>query len=230
MKLYFISWDSIDEKIVRLIVRSLRTRNPSAEFFWSKDSIPSGQTWDNFVYEKLRTAEAVIIILTNGDSGLNNFINFEAGGAVGGGKKLLTILASGLTAADELSTPLKCLQYTVWSDQENLRRAMAELNLDNSVPAVKEIVDALTPYTITAARYGCDDAWYTFKGPFLQELADKIENQKNGILVGNDLLRGGDPCYGSRKKLEITASRLAITKMLSFEEGTMIKRSDLWLS
>jgi hypothetical protein len=83
---YFVSWDSNDQKMVRPIVVSFRTRNPKAEFFWSKDSIPTGKTWDEFVYTKLRAAEAVIAILTSGDSGLNNFINFEVGGAIGGDK------------------------------------------------------------------------------------------------------------------------------------------------
>jgi len=71
MKRYFVSWDSDDEKIVRPIVESLRKRNPAAEFFWSKDSIPTGRTWDDFVYTKLREAEAIIAVLTNGSSGLN---------------------------------------------------------------------------------------------------------------------------------------------------------------
>src|SRR5436309_518123 len=132
MKHYFVSWDSDDENMVRPIVTSLRKRNPTSEFFWSKDSIPTGRTWDDFVYKKLSAAEAVIAVLTSGDSGLNNFINFEVGAAIGGDKKLLTILGPGLTPADELSTPLKCLQYTNWSDKENLGLAMGALELERS--------------------------------------------------------------------------------------------------
>jgi hypothetical protein len=230
MKRFFVSWDSNDEKMVAPVVITLRKRNPKAEFFWSKDSIPTGRTWDDFVYMKLRESEVVIALLTNGDSGLNNFINFEVGGAVGGGKKLLTILAPGLTPADELSTPLRCLQYTMWSDKKNLRAALAELDLDHSAEAVQEIVDALTPYEITAARYGHGKTWYNFTGPHLTELAAKIENRKQGLPVDNALMNGADPCYGTRKQLEITARRLVLTKTLPFEEGTVIKRSDLWLS
>src|SRR5439155_14742664 len=167
MNRYFISWDSNDETMVRPIVASLRTRNPKADFFWSKDSIPTGRTWDEFVYTKLRGAEAIIAILTSGDSGLNNFINFEIGGAIGGDKKLLTILAPGLTAADELSTPLKCLQYVNWNDKENLALALGTLELERSANAVQDLVDALTPYEIVAARYGHGEAWYNFAGPHL---------------------------------------------------------------
>jgi hypothetical protein len=191
---YFVSWDSNDQKMVRPIVVSLRTRNPKAEFFWSKDSIPTGKTWDEFVYTKLRAAEAVIAILTSGDSGLNNFINFEVGGAIGGDKKLLTILAPGLTAADELSTPLKCLQYTNWSDKDNLVLAMAELELEQSLEAVQNIVDALTPYEVIAARYGHGEAWHNFTGPHLSQLAAEIENRKDGVTVDNRLMGGADPC------------------------------------
>jgi hypothetical protein len=230
MKNYFVSWDSDDENMVRPIVSSLRTRNPKEEFFWSKDSIPTGRTWDEFVYMKLRTAEAVIAVLTSGDSGLNNFINFEVGGAIGGDKKLLTILAPGLTAADELSTPLKCLQYTTWSDKDNLALAMAELELERSVEAVQDIVDALTPYEIIAAQYGHGDAWHNFTGPHLSGLSAQIENHKQGVAVSNQLMGGADPCYGVRKQLEITVRRLALTRTLSFGESVMIKRSDLWLS
>ena len=230
MKRYFVSWDSDDEKIVRPIVESLRKRNPVAEFFWSKDSIPTGRTWDDFVYTKLRDAEAIIAVLTNGSSGLNNFINFEIGGAIGGKKKLLTILAPGLTPAHELSTPLKCLQYTTWSDKQTLGRAMADLELEHSEQAVQEIVDALTPYEITAARYGYGETWYNFTGPHLSELAAKIENRKQGVVVSNELMNGADPCYGTRKQLEVTVRRLALTNTLLFNEGVVIKRSDLWLS
>jgi hypothetical protein len=230
MKHYFVSWDSDDENMVRPIVTSLRKRNPTAEFFWSKDSIPTGRTWDDFVYTKLSAAEAVIAVLTSGDSGLNNFINFEVGGAIGGAKKLLTILAPGLTAADELSTPLKCLQYTNWADKHNLARSMTELELEASVGAVQDIVDALTPYEIIAARYGHGETWHNFAGPHLTRLASEIENRKQGVTVTNELMGGADPCYGTRKQLEITVRRLALTKTLSFDEGMMIKRSDLWLS
>ena len=180
----------------------------------------------------MRESEAVIAVLTNGDSGLNNFINFEVGGAVGGGKKLLTILAPGLTPGDELSTPLRCLQYTLWSDKTNLGAALAESDLDHShsAEAVQEIVDALTPYEITAARYGHARTWYNFEGPHLTELAEKIDNRKQGIAVDNALMNGADPCYGTRKQLEVTVRRLTLTKTLIFYEGTVIKRSDLWLS
>ena len=230
MKRYFVSWDSNDETIVRPIVNSLRKRNPASEFFWSKDSIQTGRTWDEFVYTKLREAEAVVGILTNGSSGLNNFINFEIGGAIGGQKKLLTMLAPGLTPGHELSTPLRCLQYTIWSDKENLARAMAELELEDSEQAVQEIIDALTPYEITAARYGSGEAWYNFTGPHLSELAAKIENRKQGVPVNNELMNGADPCYGTRKQLEVTVRRLALTRTVVFDEGVLIKRSDLWLN
>ena len=171
----------------------------------------------------------MIAVLTNGDSGLNNFINFEVGGAVGGGKKLLTILAPGLTPGDELG-PLRCLQYTLWSDKKNLGAALAELDLDHSAGAVQEIVDALTPYEVIAARYGHAKTWYNLAGPHLTELAAKIENRKQGVPMGNALMNGADPCYGTRKQLDITVRRLALTKTLTFEEDTVIKRSDLWLS
>ena len=216
--------------MVRLVVVSLRKRNPKAEFFWSRDSIPPGKTWDEFVYLKLKKAEAVIALLTSGDSGLNNFINFEVGGAIGGDKELVTILAPGLTPADELSTPLKCLQYVNWNDKENIAFALGTLELERSADAVQDLVDALTPYQIVAARYGHGEAWYNFAGPHLSELASQIENRKFGIVVSNELIRGADPFYGTQKQLEITVRRLALEKVLSFNEGETIKRSDLWLS
>ena len=139
-------------------------------------------------------------------------------------------LAPGLTPGDELSTPLRCLQYTLWSDKKNLGAALAELDLDHAAEAVQEIVDALTPYEITGARYGQGKPWYNFAGPHLTELAAKIENRKQGVPVGNALMNGADPCYGTRKQLEITVRRLAVTETLTFHEGTVIKHSDLWLS
>jgi len=230
MKRYFVSWDSNDEKMVRPIVLSFRTRNPQAEFFWSKDSIPTGRTWDDFVYTRLREAEALIALLTSKDSGLNNFINFEVGGAIGGDKKLLTLLAPGLTAAQELSTPLKCLQYTSWNDKGNLATAMTNLELDSSPEAGQDVVDALTPYEIIAARYGHGDTWHNFTCPHLTRLAAEIENRNDGVTVDNRLMGGADPCYGTPKQLEITVRRLAVTRMLSFNEYVTLRRSDLWIS
>ena len=58
----------------------------------------------------------------------------------------------------------------------------------------------------------------------------QIENRKFGIVVSNELIRGADPFYGTQKQLEITVRRLALEKVLSFNEGETIKRSDLWLS
>jgi hypothetical protein len=107
---------------------------------------------------------------------------------------------------------------------------LATLELERSVDAVQEIVDALTPYEITAARYGYGDAWHNFTGPHLSELAAMIENRKQRIPVSNQLMGGADPCYGTRKKLEITVRRLAITSTLLFDEGVVINRSDLWLN
>ena len=132
------------------------------------------------------------------------------------------------SARTEYST--KVLAYTTWSDKQSLARAMADLELEHSEQAVQEIVDALTPYEITAARYGYGETWYNFTGPHLSELAAKIENRKQGVVVSNELMNGADPCYGARKQLEVTVRRLALTNTLLFNEGVVIKRSDLWLS
>ncbi len=43
-------------------------------------------------------------------------------------------------------------------------------------------------------------------------------------------MNGADPCYGTRKQLEVTARRLALTRTVAFDEGVLIKRSDLWLN
>ena len=69
-----------------------------------------------------------------------------------------------------------------------------------------------------------------FTGPHLSELAAKIENRKQGVPVNNELMNGADPCYGTRKQLEVTVRRLALTRTVVFDEGVLIKRSDLWLN
>ena len=120
----------------------------------------------------------MIAVLTDGDSGLNNFINFEVGGAVGGGKKLLTILAPGLTPGDELRTPTQMLAVHAMERKEDLRSSARRIGLDHSAGAVQEIVDALTPYEVIAARYRHAKTSYKFAGPHLTELAAKIENRK----------------------------------------------------
>ena len=50
-----------------------------------------------------------------------------------------------------------------------------------------------------------------FTGPHLSELAAKIENRKQGVVEATELMNGADPCYGTRKQLEVTVRRLALT-------------------
>jgi hypothetical protein len=107
---------------------------------------------------------------------------------------------------------------------------MAELELEQSLEAVQNIVDALTPYEVIAARYGHGEAWHNFTGPHLSQLAAEIENRKDGVTVDNRLMGGADPCYGTLKQLEITVRRLAVTRTLLFNEHVVVRPSNLWIS
>ena len=110
MQNYFVSWDSQDEGMVRPIVEALQTHNQNKKIFWSRESIRGGNVWDDVIYKQLEAADGIVGVLTNNESGFNNFINFEIGAAIGGGKKLMIILAPGLSGTVELSVPLQRLQ------------------------------------------------------------------------------------------------------------------------
>jgi TIR domain len=86
MQNYFISWDSQDEGMVRPIVEALQRYNQKKAIFWSRDSIRGGNVWDDVIYKQLQAADGIVGILTNNESGSNNFINFEIGAAIGAAK------------------------------------------------------------------------------------------------------------------------------------------------
>jgi hypothetical protein len=76
MQNYFVSWDSQDEGMVRPIVEALQRHNQNKTIFWSRDSIRGGNVWDDVVYKQLEAADGIVGVLTNNESGFNNFINF----------------------------------------------------------------------------------------------------------------------------------------------------------
>lgn len=228
MQNYFISWDSQDEGMVRPIVEALQRHNQKKTIFWSRDSIRGGNVWDDVIYKQLEAADGIVGILTNNESGFNNFINFEIGAAIGGGKKLMIILAPGLSGTVELSVPLQRLQYTGWSDRKNLKADLVNLELDASDAAVEELVLALTPYTLISCRFGSDPHWHSFTQPHLAAFGNMVENKKTNILVGNELVNYLDPYPGTRKVLELTVERNGRQTTKVFPEEHHLKRSELW--
>lgn len=228
MQNYFVSWDSQDEGMVRPIVEALQRHNQNKTIFWSRDSIRGGNVWDDVVYKQLEAADGIVGVLTNNESGFNNFINFEIGAAIGGGKKRMIILAPGLSGTVELSVPLQRLQYTGWSDRKNLRADLLNLELDASDVVVEELVLALTPYGLISCRFGSDPHWHNFTNPHLIAFGNMIENKKTNIPVGNELVNYLDPYPGTRKVLEVTVERNGRQTTKIFPEEYRLRRSDLW--
>jgi TIR domain len=228
MQNYFVSWDSQDEGMVRPIVEALERHNRGKTIFWSKDSIRGGKVWDDVISKHLEAADGVMAVLTNNESGLNNFINFEIGGAIGGAKKLMIILAPGLSGTVERSVPLQRLQYTSWNDRKNLSADLANLELCACDAVVDELVLALTPYHLVSCRFGDDTHWHDFTAAHLNTFGNMVENRKTNIVVDNELVNCLDPCLRIPKVLEVTVERNGNRTIRRFQEGYRLKRSDLW--
>ena len=198
----FVSFDSTDRNIGDAVVRSLRSANEGTPFFWTGDSLPSGEDWFGNVKTALEDAAGVICLITNDQTGTNNWINFEVGAAVGGRKHLIIIIAAGVSAPQQLSAPLQHLQFIAWADRVALAAALKRSGLSHSDAAVETLVGALEPPALLSCRYGLGREWHQFSNWERSRLEIALENRKE-IVVSNELIDGPDPVPCERKLLEV---------------------------
>ena len=209
------------------MVRSLRSTNKGSRFFWTGDSLPSGDGWFGNVKTALEDAAGVVCLITNDRAGTNNWINFEIGAAVGGRKHLIIIIAAGLSAPQQLSAPLQHLQFIAWADRVALAAALKRSGLNHTDEAVEALVCALEPPALVSCRYGLGREWHNFSNWERSRLAIALENRKE-IVVSNELIDGPDPVPCERKLLEVEVRRAGLTYVKSAQEYTTLRRSDLW--
>ena len=208
------------------IVSSLRRRNPSKRFFWTGDSLQSGRSWFARIERELRWCKGVISLITNNQSGTNNWINLEIGAAIGGEKFGIIIIAPGISVPLELSRPLQELQYVIWADRAALGRALKRSKLNGSKAAVEELVSALEPPKIVSCRYGEGTKWHEFGDVERKQFEELLENRKE-LVIGNHLANC-DPSPGKRKALVIQVKRAGQSYARTVEEGAVLYRSYLW--
>jgi hypothetical protein len=224
---YFVSFDGKDRNIAALFVDALRRHNTGKRFFWTGDSLVGGKGWFHRIERALANAKGVVCLITNNQSGTNNWINLEVGAAIGGRKRCILIIAPGISCPAELSRPLQELQYLVWSDRIALRRELKRTKLAFSRRAVEDLVAVFEPPRIISCMYGEGENWHTYTNAERRRFSAVLENQKE-IVIGNHLIGNHDPSPGNPKVLRIEVERASERYFKSVDEGAMLRRGDLW--
>jgi len=183
---YFVSFDGKNRNIAAFVVDTLRRHNPKTNFFWTGDSLVGGKGWFAGIEQALADTKGVICVITNNESGTNNWINLEVGAAIGGRKHCMIIIAPA-----ELSRPLQELQYVGWSDSDGLLRELRRANLAASSEALDDLVAALEPPRIRSGTYGLDPDWHTFSAAQRGRFMVVLENRKE-VVIGNHLIDDDD--------------------------------------
>lgn len=223
----FVSFDSQDRNWVSLLVQALRSRNPSTDIFWTGDPLPSGLGWFQFIERSIQECAGIISVLTNNSTGTNNWINFEAGAAVGRNIGRMIIYGPDITIASDVSRPLQNIQLVCWSNRQALTDGLARLALDSSPEAVEAIWQVFSPFRIEHIRYGIPGAEYAFSPQERQAFFYEIQSRKQ-IIIGNHLIGNRDPGEGIHKTIHLEIIRNNRRYHLAFEEEAMVRCSDLY--
>jgi hypothetical protein len=142
----FLSFDSQDRNWVALLVRALRESNPDTEIFWTGEPLPSGLGWFQFIERNIQNCSGFLGVITNNASGTNNWINFEAGAAVGRDIGRMFLFASGIAIPADLSGAFTHVQLVGWSDRAAIRAGLERVGLNYSDEAVEVVSRVFTPF------------------------------------------------------------------------------------
>ncbi len=226
MKNYFVSFVSDDRKVAEQVVAALRKDNPAIKFFWPENRPEDGKGF-GAVAKTLREADGVICVIASPEAGMNPWICFEIGAAIGGGKRRLMLLGPGLEQRMEFSQPLQGMHRVAGSNKAAVQKGLEVAGLRASEPAVRNVMDALRPPVILSCKYGRGGTWYTLPTEEREALTAALDGMKK-VEIGNHLIGNRDPIPGTSKVLRVEMKRAGERYVRMYEEGTTISRNDLW--
>lgn len=226
MKTYLVSFVSDDRKLAEQVVAGLRKDNPAIKFFWPESRPEDGKGFGAMA-KALREADGVISVIASPGAGMNSWICFEIGAAIGGGKRRLILLGPGLEQGVEFSKPLHGIHRVVWSNKPAVQKGLESAGLRASDSAVRNVMTALQPPVILSCKYGRGGTWYTFPTEEREALTAALDKMER-VQIGNHLIGNRDPIPGTAKVLRVQVKRAGEQYVRMLEEGTAISRNDLW--
>lgn len=226
MKNYFVSFVGDDRKVAEQVVAALRKDNPAIKFFWNENPVEGGKGFGAMA-KALREADGVICVIASPEAGMNPWICFEIGAAIGGGKRRLMLLGPGLEQGMEFLQPLQGMHRVVGSNKPAVQKGLEVAGLRASEPAVRNVMDALQPPVILSCKYGRGGTWYTFPTEEREALTAALDKMEK-VQIGNHLIGNRDPIPGTSKVLRVQVKRAGEQYVRMLDEGTAFSRNDLW--
>ena len=114
-----------------------------------------------------------------------------------------------------------------WSDRAALKEGLGRLQLNSSDEAAELASQVFTPFQIDNITYGIAGAMVPFSPQERQSFIYQLENRKQ-IVIGNHLIGYRDPAPGIHKQIQLDISRNHQRYIMTFEEESLVRRSDLY--